>query len=120
MIELSLSQSKAKVDEIAAQRRIIELEAQLKTAEARIKRLEEANIDLQDANCSLQNEFANLLRYAEVRDAKQNGIISSIWTSAKTLFGFVKPQFPQIPTPEKDALSPFRQLNFGMQTPRSN
>ena len=48
MIELSLSQSKAKVDELAAKRRIIELEAQLKTAEARIKRLEEANNDLQD------------------------------------------------------------------------
>ena len=120
VIELSLAQCKAKEEELAAQRRVIELEAQLKTAEAKIKRLEEANNDLQDENRSLRNEFADLLRYAQVRDAKQTGIISSIWTSAKTLFGFVKPQYPMIPTPEKDALSPFRQLNFGMQTPRSN
>ena len=48
LIELSLSQSKGKVEELAAQRRVIELEALLKSSEARIKRLEEANNDLQD------------------------------------------------------------------------
>ena len=91
--------------------RIAQLEEQLEDAYKQVKFLEDVIADL-------ERKYASLLKYAEVRDAKQEGIINTTWNNVRTFFGLVKTHHPTLPTPEKSILSPFRHERSGVQTPR--